>query len=236
MTRLDTLSLSDVRGFYRKQRIILAKPNGKNGSGLTVIVGPNNSGKTTVIEGFKKFFQGSPPQFDIEERHKNRDVILAIKNTDGESKILKTNGGSVGSIDHPEYYPQANNFYFISSRRYFETYFGTSQLNHNQHRISLINISKSGIDSHFGQRMIAIDADQQQKAKFKVRVQEKVIFNIDEQVVEKEIINKNAKELEDYFVNNLAIDKVKVTFWPFWVRRVPAKNQGLNLKIVNALD
>ena len=166
MTRLDAISLTDVRGFYKKQKIIFAKPNGKNGSGLTVIVGPNNSGKTTVIEGFKKIFQGSPPQFDIEERHRNRNVILAIKNTAGEIKTLKTNGGSIGIIDHPEYYPQVNNFYFISSRRYFETYFDTSQLDHNQHRVNLINISKSGIDSHFGRRMIAIDADQQQKAKF----------------------------------------------------------------------
>jgi predicted ATP-dependent endonuclease of OLD family len=48
-----TLAISGLRGFASDQTLSLAIPNGKPGSGLTVLVGPNNGGKSTVIEAFK---------------------------------------------------------------------------------------------------------------------------------------------------------------------------------------
>ncbi len=48
--RLSKVTISGYRGFSSQQSISFAQPNGKKGSGLTVLVGPNNAGKSSVVE------------------------------------------------------------------------------------------------------------------------------------------------------------------------------------------
>ena len=50
---IKKLAISGLRGFATEQSLTLAIPNGANGSGLTVLVGPNNGGKSTIVEAFK---------------------------------------------------------------------------------------------------------------------------------------------------------------------------------------
>lgn len=48
---IKRLTIKGLRGFSEKTNINFAIPDNINpGSGLTVMVGPNNSGKSTVIE------------------------------------------------------------------------------------------------------------------------------------------------------------------------------------------
>lgn len=49
------ISILGYRGFSKKREIQFAIPNGELGSGLTILVGTNNSGKTTIIEAIKAF-------------------------------------------------------------------------------------------------------------------------------------------------------------------------------------
>ena len=52
-TRVAThLDISGLRGFAANERLELAIPNGKIGSGLTIVVGQNNAGKSTIAEAF----------------------------------------------------------------------------------------------------------------------------------------------------------------------------------------
>jgi AAA15 family ATPase/GTPase len=46
------IDISGFRGFATSQRLELAIPNGKVGSGLTIVVGQNNAGKSTITEAF----------------------------------------------------------------------------------------------------------------------------------------------------------------------------------------
>ncbi|MGE0771700.1 MAG: AAA family ATPase [Cyclobacteriaceae bacterium] len=47
---LKELSIENYRGFFSKQTIYFGVPNGENaGSGLTVVVGQNNSGKNSFF-------------------------------------------------------------------------------------------------------------------------------------------------------------------------------------------
>jgi AAA15 family ATPase/GTPase len=46
--KIKTLEIEHYRGFFEKQVINFVIPSGKKGSELILIVGPNNSGKTTV--------------------------------------------------------------------------------------------------------------------------------------------------------------------------------------------
>lgn len=52
---IQRLTVSGLRGFSEEQSIEFAVPNGNPGSGLTVLVGSNNSGKTTVLEALGYF-------------------------------------------------------------------------------------------------------------------------------------------------------------------------------------
>ena len=48
---IKRLTINGLRGFSEKTDINFAIPDKKNlGSGLTILVGPNNSGKSTIIE------------------------------------------------------------------------------------------------------------------------------------------------------------------------------------------
>ena len=51
---IRSISCVGYRGFAIKQTLNLAIPNGELGSGLTVLVGPNGGGKSTLIECFNK--------------------------------------------------------------------------------------------------------------------------------------------------------------------------------------
>ena len=53
---IDTISIAGLRGFGEEQTLSFAKPDHQTaGSGLTFIVGANNTGKTTIIEAIRAF-------------------------------------------------------------------------------------------------------------------------------------------------------------------------------------
>jgi predicted ATP-dependent endonuclease of OLD family len=163
---LQNIKITNYRGFYETEKIVLAIPNGKEGSGLTVVVGPNNSGKTTVFEALKKFCSDGLIQFDKEERHPNKIVTLTLENSNHEVKEIHTTDGALGTVVGEELYPQKKDFFLISSRRYFETYFHTDKMSHETHRDSLLRLTKSGSDGDFGRRMNEISSNSSLKAEF----------------------------------------------------------------------
>lgn len=86
------IEILGVRGFSNSQTLEMAEPNDTLGSGLTLLVGPNNAGKSTVIESLRAFSQNEPPSFTVGKRNDNNDSKICIKltNTDGKVKELKT--------------------------------------------------------------------------------------------------------------------------------------------------
>ena len=48
-----SMSIKGLRGFAEEQILQFAQPNGETGSGLTILVGPNNGGKSTIIESIQ---------------------------------------------------------------------------------------------------------------------------------------------------------------------------------------
>lgn len=101
---ITSLKINGLRGFSKKTSIEFAEPNGQCGSGLTFFVGPNNSGKTTVLEGLKAFnsSKDTPPSFSERKRNVKCDggkVHLQLTTKDGDTVSIYTidtvkNGGS----------------------------------------------------------------------------------------------------------------------------------------------
>ena len=59
----EKIELVGFRGFASSQTLKIAQPNNKYGSGLTILVGENNAGKSTIVEAFRALSQRNPPSF-----------------------------------------------------------------------------------------------------------------------------------------------------------------------------
>lgn len=119
----ESISIEGLRGFARKAIITPAMPNGELGSGLTVVTGPNNSGKSTVLETFKLLGSvNRPPSFHVGLRNVKTDSIeIAARTTDGDFTIKSLRPGS----SETTYDPKCSTVpYVLPSRRYFSPYFG----------------------------------------------------------------------------------------------------------------
>ena len=133
-SKIDILGL---RGFSDKQTLNFGQPNGQLGSGLTVIVGPNNSGKSTIYEAFRAISQNSPPSFTEGRRNKiaGDKIEIIITNTEGNSLTLKTeaNGGSETKFEQNGMKESEVSFCTLPSRRTFAPFFGKNAWNREQY-------------------------------------------------------------------------------------------------------
>lgn len=136
------IEILGLRGFSEKQSLIIATPNGNLGSGLTVIVGPNNSGKSTIYEAFRAMSQIEPSSFTEGRRNKlaGDKITISIYNTEGNSLTLKTtvNGGSETEYQLNGLKKEEVKFVTLPSRRTFNPFFGKSSYD----RVTYINQSR----------------------------------------------------------------------------------------------
>ena len=92
MNWLQSLKIHGYHGFGEPAKINFAIPTGGQGSGITVIVGPNNAGKSTIIESLKAISRppNKPPSFTEGKRNKKAGdkVSFLIENFEGQQKKL----------------------------------------------------------------------------------------------------------------------------------------------------
>src|SRR5262249_48825157 len=95
-----SLAIHGLRGFAYEQTIEFAVPNGEPGSGLTILVGPNNGGKTTVIEALWLMSIEKPEAIPEEYRNTVALQKVAITVRDGDDQVahLRTVDDSGGHL------------------------------------------------------------------------------------------------------------------------------------------
>ncbi|PIR68625.1 hypothetical protein COU49_00155 [Candidatus Nomurabacteria bacterium CG10_big_fil_rev_8_21_14_0_10_35_16] len=116
---LKVISISNYKGFYKPETINFSIPdNEKPGSGLTLIVGPNNTGKTTVIEAL--LLNNTTKKFKVTERH-NDNPVIKIENSSGQiTEYTNINNGSAIHMTGKEHNIK---FELIPSRRFWSHQF-----------------------------------------------------------------------------------------------------------------
>lgn len=142
---IKKLEINGFRGFGKKQCIKFAQPNSKSGGGLTFVVGANNSGKTTLLEGLRFFnlISNKSPSMSERKRNIKAGSHVEIKLVDGINNTYRIetnkNGGSETNtyinnqiIDDNQRYKYKNNhpkIFILQSRRAIDYEFQRLNIN-----------------------------------------------------------------------------------------------------------
>lgn len=119
---LKSITINGLRGFGKKCTINFSLPNAKDeGSGLNIIVGPNNSGKTTITEAIK-LYNSKSEEISFSEgkrnlKNNNKVEITYLNEFDEEMKVHTVNkGGSEVNVIGIK--KDINKPYVLPSRRF----------------------------------------------------------------------------------------------------------------------
>jgi len=145
----------------------------KEGVGLTLFVGPNNSGKSSIIESITAIAQPKTnrPTFSEGKRNiKSGDkVSISIKDNEGREKKLTTvnTGGSETDMTEDITKPSGNQIFVVPSRRRFAPFFGkSSQDRSNYSRAQQVLGATRAGQASFAQRMFHINSDPTRRKQF----------------------------------------------------------------------
>jgi hypothetical protein len=123
---IKQISIYGFRGFAEEQILPFAMPNGKAGSGLNIIVGPNNAGKSTIVEAFIALTSRQTPSFNEGQRNAQTGDRVSIRIEDGLGSVsqLQTvdEGGSETAWGNTAI-PDRTSCYVLPSRRFFSPFF-----------------------------------------------------------------------------------------------------------------
>lgn len=79
--KIGSMHVEGFRGFRTASQLSLAQPNGNPGSGLTVVVGANNTGKSTLWESFDAVARKINNDVSFSEGQRNRAATNGIQIT-----------------------------------------------------------------------------------------------------------------------------------------------------------
>jgi predicted ATPase len=121
------LSISGFRGFVREQAIEFAQPTGQAGSGVSVLVGPNGGGKSTVLEALRAAASPHDVSFTVSQRNQDADdrISIAWETDEGSGSLCSVRAGS-SETRRDGAVRRIVDLLHIPSRRAFSPYFGSS--------------------------------------------------------------------------------------------------------------
>ena len=171
---IESISIHGLRGFGKQRDIHFAIPDGRAGSGLTIFVGANNSGKTTILEALRSFNadENSLPSFSERKRNtkcENGRVHLRIKLTSGEEYGIDTieNGGSTTRFTKSnvgeELYWAGLHAFVLQSRRFVDYEFHRNDMDRDDYlRYQQANIyNRTPTISEFNARLFKMQKNQE---------------------------------------------------------------------------
>jgi predicted ATP-dependent endonuclease of OLD family len=115
---IKELSIWGLRGFGYAQTIKFSIPDEQRiGSGLTIVAGANNSGKTTIIESIRAFIGKDSPSFSEGKRNQmtNGKITLRLKDENNKECTITSVPGGGSSTQKSD--SNSFNYYVVPSRR-----------------------------------------------------------------------------------------------------------------------
>lgn len=119
------LLVGGLRGFSTTESLVFARPNGAPGSGLTVLVGSNNAGKSTLLESLFALSRLQAPSFTEGRRNQSFGdrVEIRLSTVSGASISVESlrPGGSETALAGNV---RSDRLFIVPSRRAFAPFFG----------------------------------------------------------------------------------------------------------------
>lgn len=167
---IRSITVSGVRGFSKSQTIELAVPNGSPGSGLTVLVGPNGGGKSTIVEAFAHMSGTGTPTFSEDRRNDEAGgkVLISVRTHQDKVFSLETVAGGGSETEWTgESGSGRLSFYVVPSRRFFPPLFGRpSEFDRDSYSFGLQSYDRGSPLHDFPRRLMALLRDPVLKANF----------------------------------------------------------------------
>lgn len=169
-----SVSVSGYRGFSEKGTISLAQPNEKPGSGLTIVVGANNSGKSAFLEAIRYLaLARTVPELSFPETRRNRlnssvELILEMNNGDQlQVKSVRPESSlASGGWENLETPRPAVDIQVTAARRMFNPYTGIRMSSDRDWDLMNQDFSRTRVRDEFVSRLIAVDRDEDKRDRF----------------------------------------------------------------------
>ncbi|MFS6938021.1 ATP-dependent nuclease [Neisseria animaloris] len=193
---LQFMKILAYRGFQQEQEIKFAIPKQNfvtEGSGLTIITGSNNAGKSSIIECLKAREGYNPPSFPNGVRNSLIDKVKIEYLFDGGCKdiLMSVHKGSSETKFEGEKYEKK--IFVVPSRRAFEPYFGKSEVDRESYILNTaFQAKRSSLLDHFSYRLFSIEKDENIKRSFN-NILKKVLGTIPEWAIDQ-------NEMGQYFL------------------------------------
>lgn len=174
----QTFKIEGYRGFRTPQTLELALPNGKPGSGLTVVVGANNAGKSALWEGFDMLSRAAVQTIYFPESRRNSRAKSGV-----DLRLTRANGTSL-SVSAPDRdssraivsLPNESAFgsdtsqewavVTVPARRQFRPYFGDHEDDSPNWAVHAGTYSRTELRQGFTGRLISVEKDAAQRTWF----------------------------------------------------------------------
>jgi predicted ATPase len=128
-----SLEILGLRGFASRQTVNFAIPNGNEGSGLTILVGANNAGKSTAIEALRALNQRAPPSFTQGRRNRLAGDHVELRLTQVDDTSVQLESEQAGTSESKKIPAGSDlgisDLFVLPSRRVFSPQFGKSSAN-----------------------------------------------------------------------------------------------------------
>lgn len=158
---IEKVEISGFRGFSTRQALRFSVPDGRPGSGLTIITGANNSGKSSIIECLKARGGYESPSFTVGARNAAADYVEIKYFINGkEERVVSLKKGSSESkkVDVDTSF----HIFVLPSRRAFEPFFGRGSHSREQHLgNSQLSPQRSAMLANFQYRLFNILENQE---------------------------------------------------------------------------
>ncbi len=66
---------------------------------------------------------------------------------------------------------------------------------------------------------------------FDLNIKEKIAWKVDVQSIKENLAGQDAIKVRSYLANQSEIEKARVSFWPFWVKKVPSQEKKIKVNI-----
>lgn len=162
---IKKMEISGFRGYSKKETLNFSIPNGMPGSGLNVIVGANNSGKSTIIEAMN-ILEGNTDLVSEDKRNKKSGDKINIIVEDTNDVVYKVSTTEIGggfisrkSFKNGNEVPDRVHALILNNKRNFSTFFSNMQsdrINYISNKANSEYRNENGTPNDFGSRLLNI--------------------------------------------------------------------------------